>query len=71
MRSGRCHAVCSPTLAADAVLLEEWPSPQAFLNASQPDARAHWDAAVEEAELVQAELVPELVLVTYSFVKGI
>ena len=59
MESHRCHALFTPTIAADAVLMVEWSSPEAFLTAvSTPQymqAHAHRAAALEATEMVAVQ----------------
>ena len=59
MESHRCHALFTPTIAADAVLMVEWSSPEAFLTAvSTPrymQAHVHRAAALEATEMVAVQ----------------
>ena len=59
MESYRCHALFTPTIDADAVVMVEWSSPENFLKAvSTPhymQAHVHRAAALEATEMVAVQ----------------
>ena len=59
MESYRCHALFTPTIAADAVVMVEWSSPENFLKTvSTPhymQAHVHRAAALEATEMVAVQ----------------